>query len=87
MAFRLDSLDEGCFARWTQEIHGSPFARSVRSSSESISLAPAEKGTEVTLTIERSLKGSARLGAPLVARGQRKELDEALDRLEQRFND
>ena len=70
---------------WTQELDGTPFAKSVKSSIETISVEPAEGGCLVTLSIERRLKGSARFGAPLVARAQRQELSKAMDSLEARL--
>lgn len=85
MSFRLIESEPGVFACWEQELEGSPFERSVRRSRECVRVEPAAEGTSVVLSIKRSLKGSARLGAPLVARGQRIELESALDRLQERF--
>ena len=70
---------------WSQQVIGTPFAKSVRSSTEIMSLETADEGTVVTLSIERKLKGTARLGAPLVARAQRQELIKAMDSLEGRL--
>lgn len=85
MRYHLAASVGGESLCWEQEITGTPFARSVSRSVETIEALPAAGGTKVTLTIRRHLRGTAKMGALLVARGQRKELDEALDRLEQRF--
>jgi hypothetical protein len=75
----------GEFCSWKQDLVGTPFARSVLEAIESIRVEADPQGTLVTLTIRRKMKGTAKMGALLVARGQRKELDEALNRLERRF--
>jgi len=75
----------GKFCSWEQDLVGTPFARSVVEAIESIRVEPTAQGSLVTLTIRRKMRGTAKMGALLVARGQRKELDEALNRLERRF--
>jgi carbon monoxide dehydrogenase subunit G len=85
MRYRLAENRIGEFISWEQDLAGTPFARSVLQAVEAIQAEPADGGTKVTLTIRRKLKGTAKMGSLLVARGQRKELDEALRRLERRF--
>jgi uncharacterized protein YndB with AHSA1/START domain len=67
---------------WEQQLAGSPFERHLRSSSIEIGLRPADGGTEVSLTSEQKLRGTSRLGSPMMRGGQGKILDAALDGLE-----
>jgi len=46
-----------------------------------VRLEPAAAGTRVTLELRQRLRGSARLGAFLVRRAARRQLDDALTRL------
>jgi len=85
MRFVLAENRSGESISWEQDLAGTPFARSVSQAVETIAAEPSDGGTKVTLTIRRKLKGTAKMGAALVARGQRKQLDEALNRLERRF--
>ena len=71
---------------WSQQIVGSPFARSLKASTESFQVGPDPVGSLVTLELDRRLRGTAKLGWPFMLRGQRRELDRALDALEERFN-
>ena len=70
---------------WSQVVAGTPFAKSVRSSTELISVEPDGGGSLVRLSIDRRMKGSARLGGPIIARAQRQELSKAMDSLEARL--
>ena len=85
MRFHMLENRSGEFCSWKQDLVGTPFARSVVEAIESIRVEPSAQGSLVTLTIRRKMRGTAKIGALLVARGQRKELDEALNRLERRF--
>ena len=67
---------------WEQELEGTPFARHLRSSQIEIGLRPDGEGTRVDLSSVQSLKGMSRLGSPMMRRGQRGTLDEALDGIE-----
>jgi hypothetical protein len=86
MTFSLADLDDGRHVRWVQELEGTPFARSVKSAAEEVSVEETDGGSRIELVIERRMKGTARLGGLLIARGQRRELDQALDRLEVRLD-
>jgi len=85
MSYELSQGQSQFSVVWSQEVEGTPFAKSVRSSTEAITVEPDESGSLVTLSIIRLLKGTARFGAPLVARAQRQELSKALDSLEARL--
>lgn len=67
---------------WEQELEGTPFARHLRSARIEIALRPEGEGTRVELSSVQSLKGMSRLGSPMMRRGQRNTLDEALDGIE-----
>ncbi|MEI6447817.1 MAG: SRPBCC family protein [Actinomycetes bacterium] len=86
MTFSLADLEEGRHVRWVQQLEGTPFARSLRSGAEEVTVEEAGAGSKIELVIERRMKGTARLGGLLISRGQRRELDEALDRLEARLS-
>ena len=67
---------------WEQQLAGSPFERHLRSSTIEIGMRPAGESTEVSIAAEQKLRGTSRLGSPLMRGGQRKILDAALDGLE-----
>ncbi|MEI7889158.1 MAG: SRPBCC family protein [Actinomycetes bacterium] len=81
MAFKLEALEPGHKVTWQQQLAGTAFARSVRSSTETIEVVGTETGSTVGLSITRRLKGTARLGGFLVRRGQRRELKAAVENL------
>jgi uncharacterized protein YndB with AHSA1/START domain len=68
---------------WEQQIAGTPFERHLRASKVEIELRPSGAETEVRLSSDQTLRGSSRLGSPLMRRGQKTILDEALDGIEQ----
>jgi uncharacterized protein YndB with AHSA1/START domain len=67
---------------WAQELEGTPFAKVLTERRIEARLAPAERGTRVTLELHQRARGWSRFGGPLLRRAARKELDEALDGLE-----
>jgi uncharacterized protein YndB with AHSA1/START domain len=67
--------------RFSQEVDGTPFERILSASETVVRLEPAAAGTRVTLELRQRLRGSARLGAFLVRRAARRQLDDALSRL------
>ena len=81
MAFRLEQLEAGRKVCWEQELTGTAFARSVRSSQETIEVVSTAGGSTVVISIRRRLRGTARLGSLLVHRGQRRELGAAVENL------
>jgi uncharacterized protein YndB with AHSA1/START domain len=68
---------------WEQEVADTPFERILRSSVLEIHLQPQGPETEVELRSRQSLRGLSRLGSPMMRRAARRNLDEALDGLEQ----
>jgi carbon monoxide dehydrogenase subunit G len=67
---------------WAQRIEGSPFERFVREFETIVEVEPAGAGSEITLTVIQKLRGLSRTGGFLAKRAMRRQLDEALDRLE-----
>jgi uncharacterized protein YndB with AHSA1/START domain len=80
--FRCLSSAENERYVWEQELEGTPFARHLRSARIEIGLRPDREGTRVDLSSVQALKGMSRLGSPMMRRGQRETLDEALDGIE-----
>jgi uncharacterized protein YndB with AHSA1/START domain len=81
--FRCLSSAENERYIWEQQIEGTPFERHLRASKIEIELRPGDGAeTEVRLTSDQTLRGSSRLGSPLMRRGQGAILDEALDGVE-----
>lgn len=80
--FRCLSAAENERYVWEQMLAGTPFERHLASSRVQIDLAPADGGTEVTLSSEQTMRGLSRLGSPLLRRGQGEILEEALDGIE-----
>jgi uncharacterized protein YndB with AHSA1/START domain len=77
----LSSAEEERYV-WEQQIAGTPFERHLRASKVEIELRPDGTGTEIRLSSDQTLRGSSRLGSPLMRRGQGAILDEALDGVE-----
>lgn len=67
---------------WEQEIPGTPFERVLSEAITEILLAPADSGTEVTISQRQKLRGYSRTGGFLLRRATRGKLDEALDGLD-----
>jgi carbon monoxide dehydrogenase subunit G len=81
--FHVTEVDEPYRRRWTQLVDGTPFERFMRASEEVVTLEPAGDGTSVTIEVRQKLHGLSRLGGLLVRRATRKQLDAALDALEE----
>ncbi|HEX5928804.1 MAG TPA: SRPBCC family protein [Solirubrobacterales bacterium] len=80
--FRCLSAAENERYVWEQQLEGTPFARHLASSQIEVGLRPEGEGTRVDLSSVQTLKGMSRLGSPMMRRGQRETLDEALDGIE-----
>ena len=69
---------------WRQEIEESPFERILSEAVTELSLEPVDAGsTRVALQSRQRLRGMARLGAVMVRRATARQLEGALDGLEQ----
>ena len=80
---RVERSEPPRLRSWTQELAGSPFERLLDESVTELRLEQADGGTKVTIELRRRLRGMARLGGMLFRRAGRRQLDEALDGLEQ----
>ena len=85
--YRCISAAEGERYIWEQQLEDTPFERHLRSSAVEIGLRSADQGTEVSLTASQTLRGLSRLGSPMMRRGQREILNEALDGIERALVD
>ena len=67
---------------WRQELLQTPFERFLREAVTGVLLTPDDSGTKVELRLVRKLRGLARFGGVQMRRAARRELDEALDLLD-----
>ena len=68
--------------RFVQELEETPFAAVLRESQTTVELQPrASQGTELSITLERKLRGLGRFGGPMMKRAAKRQLQEALIRL------
>jgi hypothetical protein len=77
MRFELEDLTPGQRIVWRQDLDGTPFEKAIAESRESIEVRASDSGSVVSLALTRKLKGTARLGALFIARGQKRELASA----------
>jgi uncharacterized protein YndB with AHSA1/START domain len=77
--YRCTASTEPKRIAWEQQIEGSPFERVLREARTEIGLEPVAGGTEVTLTLEETLRGMSKLGGTMMRGAAKQRLDEALD--------
>jgi uncharacterized protein YndB with AHSA1/START domain len=65
-----------------QTVEDTPFERFVKRARTEIELDPADGETDVTMALDRRLRGLSRLGAPMMRRAIGRTLEEALTGLE-----
>jgi uncharacterized protein YndB with AHSA1/START domain len=80
--WRLEDDERPVRRAWSQELEGTPFAKVLAERRVEARLEPADGGTLVTLELRQRPRGRSRLGALQLRRAARKELDGALDGLE-----
>ena len=69
---------------WRQEVEESPFEGILDEAVTSIDVEPAgDAETRVELTAEQELRGTYRFGGFMLRRGTKRQLDQALDGIEQ----
>jgi len=69
---------------WRQEVEESPFEAILDEAVTTIALSPAgDEETEVELTAEQELHGRYRFGGFMLRRATKRQLDEALDGIEE----
>ncbi len=82
--FRCVSAAEPERYVWEQELEGSPFERILTASSLQIELAPADgDSSKVSLRSVQKLRGLSRLGSPMMRGGSGRNLDAALNGIEE----
>lgn len=80
--FRVLESVSPALRRWTQELVGTPFERILAVSETEVRIDPAGRGTQVTMVRTQTLRGMARLGAFMLRRASKAQLDEALSGLQ-----
>jgi uncharacterized protein YndB with AHSA1/START domain len=80
--YRLVASQEGRRREWAQQLVGSPFERLLREHRTAVSVAAADGGSDVELTVVSKSRGTARLGAFMMRRAQARQLDDALEALD-----
>jgi carbon monoxide dehydrogenase subunit G len=81
--WRLDGEEPGRRRAWAQQVEGTPFAKVLAERRVEAVVAPAGDGTRVTLTLRQRGRRWARLGAFMLRRAARRELDGALSGLDE----
>jgi uncharacterized protein YndB with AHSA1/START domain len=81
--YRCVESTEGEHYAFEQEIEDTPFERFVKSVETDIELRPRDGETEVTITLDRRLRGLSRLGAWMMRSATKRQLDQALRDLEE----
>ncbi len=71
--------------RWraSQELEGTPFEKVLGAAAKGVAIEPSGNGTQVTLELERRLRGLSRLGGMFLRRATALQVDAALDTLEE----
>jgi uncharacterized protein YndB with AHSA1/START domain len=80
--WRLEEDERPVRRAWAQELEGTPFAKVLSERRVEAQLEPVDGGTRVTLALRQQARGRSRLGALQLRRAARKELDGALDGLQ-----
>src|SRR3954447_20356073 len=80
--FRCIEESDGERYVFEQTVEGTPFERFVRRARTEIELKPQNGDTQVTMALDRQLRGLSRLGSPMMRRAIGRTLNEALDGLE-----
>ena len=70
--------------RFVQELEETPFAAVLRESQTTVELVPSgDNATVLTIELERKPRGLGRFGGPMMKRAAKRQLGEALVRLEE----
>jgi uncharacterized protein YndB with AHSA1/START domain len=80
--FHCIESSEGERYVYEQTVEGTPFERFVRRARTEIDLEPQNGDTQVTMALDRRLRGLSRLGSPMMRRAIGRTLNQALDGLE-----
>jgi uncharacterized protein YndB with AHSA1/START domain len=80
--FRCIDSSDGERYVFEQTVEGTPFERFVKRARTEIKLDPQDGETNVTMSLDRRLRGLSRFGAPMMRRAIGRTLNEALSGLE-----
>jgi uncharacterized protein YndB with AHSA1/START domain len=80
--WRLEASERPVCRAWAQELAGTPFEKVLSERRVEARLEPVEGGTLVTLELRQEPRGRSKLGGLQLKRAAGKELDAALDGLE-----
>lgn len=80
--YRCVGASDGERYAFEQTVEGTPFERFVKRARTEIELKPQGGETEVTMSLDRKLRGLSRLGSPMMRRAIGRQLNEALTGLE-----
>jgi uncharacterized protein YndB with AHSA1/START domain len=81
--FNVVEREKPTLWRFAQEIGDDPFSKVLSRSETLVELEGDSDGTVVTIQVDRSLRGMARLGGFLFRGATKRHIEEALDRLEE----
>jgi uncharacterized protein YndB with AHSA1/START domain len=83
--FRIGRRNKPRLIEWSQDVAGTPFAGLLKASVTTVALEddPGGAGTRVELKLAQKLQGGNRLGGFMVKRAARRQLDAALDALDE----
>jgi len=81
--FRIVSSTAPSLRSWAQQVTGTPFERILARSETEIRLEPKGDATTVAITLAQRPRGLALLGSFMVRTAARRQLEEALDGLEE----
>jgi uncharacterized protein YndB with AHSA1/START domain len=80
--WRLEASERPVCRAWAQELAGTPFEKVLSERRVEARLEPVDGGTRVTLELRQEPRGRSKLGGLQLKRAAGKELDAALDGLE-----
>jgi uncharacterized protein YndB with AHSA1/START domain len=81
--FRCVSASQPSHYVWEQEVANTPFERFMRSSRTEMRIDGDQGGSKLTIETVQRLRGISRLGSPMARSALRRQLDEALEGLEE----
>ena len=80
--FRIEEKRKEELLRFTQQVENSPFEKVLKEAETRITIAPADGGTTISISLRQRTRGMARFGGTMMRRATGRILDEALDGLE-----
>jgi uncharacterized protein YndB with AHSA1/START domain len=81
--YRVGRRNKPRVVEWSQDVEGTPFAGLLKASVTTVTLEEDPAGTLVELKLAQKLQGGNRLGGFMVRRAARRQLDAALEALDE----